>query len=75
MTVIIQGVSTEKHIGEQTGKTVVRKQAVYCAGKADTSKSQEIFLRKLLSEATQEFPGMLMPTAPTLSHQKESLSW
>lgn len=55
MTVIIQGVSTEKNIGEQTGKTVVRKQAVYCTGKAATSKSEEIFSRMLLLEATQEF--------------------
>ena len=75
MTVILQGVSTEKHIGEQTGKTVVGKQAVYCAGTADTSKSEEIFSMKLLSEATQEFPVMLMPTVTTLSHQEEFLSW
>lgn len=75
MTIIIHGVTTEKHIGEQTGKTVVRKQAVYSTGKAGTSKSEEIFSRKLLSEATQEFPVMLMPTVTTLSHQKAFLSW
>lgn len=75
MTVIIQGASTEKHIGEQTREAVDRKQAVCCTGKADTSKSKEIFSKKLLSEAAQEFSVILMPTVSTQFHQKEFLSW
>lgn len=54
--VIIQGVTTEKHIGGQTGKTVVRKQAVCCAGRADTSNSKEIFFKEVLVRSYTRVP-------------------
>lgn len=61
VTVITQGVSTEQHVGEQTGKTAGRKQLSAVQARQPLQR-EEIFLRNSLSEETQEFPVILMPT-------------
>lgn len=61
VTVITQGVSTEQHVGEQTGKTAGRKQLSAVQARQPLQR-EEILLRNSLSEATQELPVILMPT-------------
>lgn len=66
MTVITQGVSTEQHVGEQTGKTAGRKQLSAVQARQPLQR-EEILLRSSLSEATQELPVILMATVTALT--------